>query len=390
MRRISILSLTKSTGGIAFYNRMLLAGLDPARFASHTICLSENAQSYAAEMQALGLGAEPVAMARYRLDPAGDLRVFARILAKARETRPDVILCHGSKAGVLGRAAGRIAGIPVVYCQASLPFLKRVQGAKAPAYWGLEFAARSLGGHMVALTEGARRETIAHRLFPADRIEVIHTGVDTETFRPRGRRDAAVAGFGLDPARPVVGWLGRFEPQKAPADHIAAVEIAARAHPAAQFVMAGEGRMKDEVAARIAGAGLTDRVRLLPWQAEPGRTLEGFDIYALSSRWEGLPITLLEAMAAGCAPVSTEVDGCGDVIEQGVSGFLTPPGDPPALGAALGALLGDPALRAAVSAAARQRIVARFERQAMLARWSSLLERVSRPGAAAALLGARA
>ena len=375
--RLSLLALTKSTGGLAAYNKALLAALDPARFESHTLCLSENGDAYAAEMAALGLSAESLAMARYRIDPLGDLRLIRQILGILRERRPQVVLAHGSKAGVIARAVGALSGTPAVYRQASLPFLRRVQGHRAPLYWALETASRPLGGHVVALTEGARRVTVRCRVFPEDRIAVIRTGDDLERFRRRGLRDVVARELGLDPARPIVGWLGRLEPQKAPMDFLDAVARLTQRHPRLQVMMAGDGRLRDPVAAEVVARGLASVVTLLPWQADAARALEAVDVYALSSHWEGLPITLLEAMASGCAAVATGVDGCLEAIEDGVSGLLVPAADPAAMATAIGRLLDDPAGRDAMGAAARARAEALFATSGMVGAWEALLTRLA-------------
>ncbi|NRB20323.1 MAG: glycosyltransferase [Rhodobacteraceae bacterium] len=372
MTKIRILALTKSTGGISFYNKMLLAALDPEKFESHTICLSDNAEAYAANLQAAGQSAEVFAMARYRISPASDLRVLRHVLAVARDRRINLLLGHGSKAGFIARAAGRIAGIPAIYRQASMPFLRRFQGAKAPIYWALEHGAGRLGGKTVAITEHARRETLAKRVATADTIQVIRTGIDTDQFRPQGIRDTVAAELGLDPARPIVGWLGRLEPQKAPLDYVAALRKVAPRHPGVQFVIAGEGSLRAEVERQLNDPPLGN-VRLLPWQDDPGRAYQAMDIFAMSSLWEGLPLTLLEAMASGCAPVSTTVDGCAEAIETGVSGLLVPPASPAAMAAALDDLLSSPDRRRAFASAARQRVQQLFDRRRMVGEWEALL-----------------
>jgi glycosyltransferase involved in cell wall biosynthesis len=378
-RRTSVLVLTKSTGGLAVYNRILLPELDPLRFDLHVLCLSEGGQAYAGDLAAAGVSAEALAMDRYRIDPAGDLGLLRQVTAILRGRRPDVVVAHGAKAGVLGRAAALLTGTPAVCAQHSLPFLKRVQGRKAPLYWSFEAASRLLGGHLVALTEGARRATRRAGLFAGGRIEVIRTGVDAERFRPRGRRDALAVDLGLDPARPILGWLGRMEPQKAPGDFLEAVARLAADRPGLQVLMAGEGRLRDDLAARIAALGLRRTIRLLPWQADPARFYEAADVFVLSSRWEGMPITLLEAMASGCACVATAVDGCPELIEAGASGRLVPPADPAAMARAIGGLLDDGAARAAMGLAARARVEQAFTLPRMVRDWEILLARIGQP-----------
>ncbi|WP_037306743.1 glycosyltransferase [Ruegeria halocynthiae] len=372
MKKIRILALTKATGGIAFYNKMLLSTLDHERFESHTICLSEGAEAYAGELDALGLSAEVFSMARYKVDPLGDLRVLRHVIKVARAREVDVLICHGSKTGFIGRAAGRYLRRPAIYRQASMPFLKRVQGRKAPAYWALEVLGGRFGGKMVAITDYARQETIRNRVLSSDAIQVIRTGVDTELFQPAGRRDAVAKKLGLDPARPIVGWFGRLEAQKAPLDYVAALRQVAPAHPEVQFIMAGEGRLRKEIEQALRGL---ENVHLLPWQSDLENTFQAVDIFTLSSHWEGLPLTLLQAMASGCVPVSTTVDGCAETIETGVSGLLVAPGAPDEMAAALDTLLSSAERRQTMALAARQRVLDLFDRRRMVREWEEFLTR---------------
>lgn len=378
MTGTNILAITKSTGGVSLYNRLLLTELKGENFQSHTICLSDEAEDYAAKLHERGLSAEPMDMARYSIDPAGDLRVLNQITAIARERNPDVIICHGSKSGFVGRIVGRRIGRPVIYRQASMPFLRRVQGAKAPLYWLLDFLVSKIGGHIVTLTEDAMHVTRKFRLNPPDRISVIRTGVDVARFAPAEDRDAAVAALGLDPAKLVVGWMGRFEPQKAPLDYVEALKIVAPKHPNVQFVFAGRGRMQGEVEAAVAAAGLSDQVQVLEWQDDPAKTMKGFDVYTLSSLWEGLPITLLEAMASGCCPVSTDVDGCTDAIVDGQTGRLVHAGDPAVFAAALDEVLSDESKRKAYAAASRKRAVELFDKRIMVRNWMNLIAKLTK------------
>lgn len=378
MSGTKILAITKSTGGVSLYNRLLLTELQQEGFQSHTVCLSDDAKDYAEKLRARGLSAEPMAMARYSIDPAGDLRVLRQITRIARDMAPDVIICHGSKSGFVGRIVGRRIGCPVIYRQASMPFLRRVQGAKAPVYWLLDYLVGKIGGHIVTLTEDAMHTTRKFRLNPKDRISVIRTGVDVDRFSPPADRSAAVRDIGLDPDRLVVGWMGRLEPQKAPLDYVEALKIVAPKHPDVQFVFAGDGRMRTEVQNAIDTAGLGDQVRMLAWQDDPAKTLKAFDVYTLSSLWEGLPITLLEAMASGCCPVSTDVDGCTDAIVDGETGRLVVAGDPKVFAAALDQVLADPVLRKTLAAGARKRATDLFDKRIMVRNWMALIEKLTK------------
>jgi glycosyltransferase involved in cell wall biosynthesis len=147
----------------------------------------------------------------------------------------------------------------------------------------------------------------------------------------------------------------RLSPQKAPLDFVKAVARVAEQRPDVHFVVVGDGPLRTEVEARIVAAGLADRIHLTGLRRDVPDLLHSFDVFALTSLWEGLPRVLPQAMAAGLAVVATAVDGNAEAVEDGVSGLLTPPGDPQALAVALLRLLDNPVLAAEMGAAGRER-----------------------------------
>ena len=153
----------------------------------------------------------------------------------------------------------------------------------------------------------------------------------------------------------MVGSVTRLSPQKAPLDFVAAAAQVAARRPDVHFVVVGDGPLRAEVEAQVAAAGLAGRFHLTGLRRDVPDLLHSFDVFVLTSLWEGLPRVLIQAMAAGLAVVATAVDGNAEAVEDGVNGFLTPPGDPQALAAALLRLLGDPALAGQMGAAGRER-----------------------------------
>ena len=146
-----------------------------------------------------------------------------------------------------------------------------------------------------------------------------------------------------------------------------------RHRPDVQIVLAGDGRCKERMVQQIADLGIAGQVCLLPWQADPVRLMQAIDVFALSSRWEGLPLILLETMAAGCVPVCTAVDGCAEVIRNGQDGFLVPPDTPSAMADAVLEALRDPQRLGRLSAAARTRVETDFDASRMLKEWQALV-----------------
>lgn len=371
-----LLSVTKSTGGLARYNMRLCRRLSAAGRRVDAVCLSDGAQDYAAELREVGVDAVSMPMARYRLDPAGDVRVARRLIDRLRRERYDVVVGHGSKAGFLVRLAGRITSTPSVYRLASMSFVGRTQGPAAGLYRQLERAGARLGGHIVTVADSVRHELIRRGIARPGRVSTIHTGVDPAELGTAVDRATACEALGLDPARPVVGWAARLVRQKAPGDILEAAARVVRRVPDAQFLMAGDGPLSGEVDAAIDRLALAPHVRRVPWQTDVARMLSAFDVYVLCSRWEGLPQSLLEAMATGKACVATGVDGSSEAIRDGIDGFLVSPGDTSALAERVVTMLEDDAIRQRLGRAAAGRARGHFTVDRMIDRWSTLFDRL--------------
>jgi L-malate glycosyltransferase len=371
--RLRVLSVTKSTGGLKQYNTTLCKSLNPDLFDVHVLCLSEHNHQYAGELRALGIDATAMDMNRYAIDPMSDLRLARQLAQFIRNGGFDVVIGHGSKAGFLVRLAERVTGVPSIYALANLSFVPRIQGKKSYIYRALEMAASRFGGHIMTVAHATRDEVIKHRIAGKDRVTPIHTGIDLKKFNGQGDKAAAKRALKLDPDRPVIGWAQRLMKQKAPLDFVRAAAQIIAEEPDVQIYMAGEGELEVEVHALVRELNLQDNFILATWQRDVPTMLKAFDVYVLSSHWEGLPLSLLEAMAMGCACVSTDVDGCKEVIKHGESGFLVPAGHVDKLATYAIDLLQNEALRERMSAAGQSRVRKHFGVENMIREWEALL-----------------
>jgi len=169
-------------------------------------------------------------------------------------------------------------------------------------------------------------------LFPPDRCTVIRSGIDLAAFRqvrvdaPQKKRE-----LGLEPTRPVVGMIAPFKPQKAPVDFVRMADLVHRIRPEVQFLLVGDGELREAVEAEREERGLSTVVRLAGWRRDIPGVMRCLDVLVLTSLWEGLPRVYLEALASGVPVVGTRVDGAAEVVREGVTGFLTEPGDVRAL-----------------------------------------------------------
>jgi glycosyltransferase involved in cell wall biosynthesis len=200
----------------------------------------------------------------------------------------------------------------------------------------------------------------------ADKIVTIWNGIDVAKYDPPDapRRRAAIRReLGIDDACQVVTTVGRLAPQKGHEHLIAAVPAILARAPQAHFLILGEGPLDEALAAQARATGLDESVHFLGVRDDVRDVLLGSDLFVLPSLWEGLPNVVLEAMAAGLAVVATSVDGTPELVFDGDTGVLVPPGEPEALAAAVMALLADPSRAAQLGAAGRRRAVAHFSHQ---------------------------
>jgi glycosyltransferase involved in cell wall biosynthesis len=177
-------------------------------------------------------------------------------------------------------------------------------------------------------------------------VDVVLHGVESgDVRRDPGARSAARASLGLGADEPVIGTVGNLTTKKDHETLLRAVALAREEVPAIRLVLIGSGPLDAETRRRVAALGLADSVIMAGSREDVPDLLPGFDVFALSSRFEGLPIALLEAMATGLACVATTVGGIPEVVTDGRDGMLVAPGDPAGLAAALVALLADPRRR---------------------------------------------
>ncbi|MGH9120045.1 MAG: glycosyltransferase [Acidimicrobiales bacterium] len=195
---------------------------------------------------------------------------------------------------------------------------------------------------VIAVSDGVAR-SVRSRGVP---VEVITHGVDARAIRTGDearRRARAELGLGRD--EPVVGTVGNFTAKKDQASLLLAFAALVGDHPRARLVLVGSGPLEAELRQRAEALGLAGATIFAGSRHDVLELLAGFDVFALSSRFEGLPIALVEAMATGLACVATTVGGIPEVITDGVDGLLVAPGDADALATALGKLLDDDGLR---------------------------------------------
>lgn len=281
--------------------------------------------------------------------PDLDLLALMRLTRLFRRERPHIVHTHSSKAGILGRLAARRAGVPiVVHTIHGFGWNVRQPAPLRALLMAVERAVTPATTHFIAVARANLEEGIARGVVPAGRASLIRSGVPLAAFEAAARDPALRNGHGLRrelrlPERtPLVGMIACLKPQKAPLDFVEAAARVAGAIPEARFVVVGDGELRGPVEERAAALGLRDRLHLLGWRRDVPRIMAAFDVFVLTSLWEGLPRVLPEAIAAGVPIVATAVDGTTDIVRDGDTGVVCRPRDVEALAAGVLRLLREP------------------------------------------------
>jgi glycosyltransferase involved in cell wall biosynthesis len=277
--------------------------------------------------------------------PAKDALALGRLYLLMRRHRFHIVHTHTTKAGLLGRLAARLAGVPIVI---HTPHGHAFHGYIGEAGSGaLKRVERWLARHtdrIVCLTEAERQDHIRLGIGPPEQFEVIHSGVDIERFkRTPGDGARKRHELGLPEHGPLVGCVARLVPVKGVDHLLEAVPGIRAAIPQAVVVFIGDGPLRPIMEARAAALGLNGAVVFLGLRKDVPDILPLFDVVVLPSLNEGMGRAAVEAMASGKPVVGSRVGGIQDLVADGQNGLLVPPGDPPALAGAVIRCLKDPA-----------------------------------------------
>jgi glycosyltransferase involved in cell wall biosynthesis len=334
-------------GGAQENTLFTVSHLDPARF--RPILITGEPGLLDADARKLpGVEFHQIPSLVRELHPWSDLRALLALAWLLRRLKPSIVHTHSSKAGIVGRLAARLAGVPVIiHSIHGFGFTRYQSPPVQRALIALECLAARITTRFFAVSEANRRLGVALGLFAEDRCSVVRSGVDLAAIRNTGvDTTAKKRELGLEPGRPVVGMVAPMKPQKAPLDFVRVAARVAAKQPDAQFLFVGDGELRDAMEAEIARLDLAKSFRLAGWRRDVPALMRCLDVFVLTSLWEGLPRVYLEALASGVPVVGTRVDGVPEVVRDGVNGYLLAPEDVQGLAERVLALLANPTLAA--------------------------------------------
>jgi glycosyltransferase involved in cell wall biosynthesis len=346
-----------------------LKRLDRERYQSEVVTVFSNATHWKDSIQSLGIKVRSLDCQSLRDLPKG----VQRLRRMFHRERPDLIHTHLWAANVIGRVAGQISGIPVVSSihnpdhepdawedGASVSPLKR-RLAQSMDRWTAAFGCDRL----IAVSEYVRRSANRRLGFPLDGIELLYNPIDVDQFRgdaPSKRRELKQE-LGLPEESIILLNVARVSPQKGVLYAIRALPAVRENFPAAHLVSVG-ATVDQEWLARLreeaASFGVEDCVHFLGTRRDIPELMRGCDLFVFPSLYEGLGISLIEAMACGSACIASQTGPIPEVIRHGVDGWLIPPADTEALASAVCSLLANEGARSLLGSAAAASVVARF------------------------------
>ena len=370
-RRLRVVHIVQNLnyGGMERVLADIVGGLDPEQFEPHVLAL-EYLGRFAEGLERVATLHVAPAMTRWSMLHPAALSHWLRSLA------PDVAHTH-SGVWYKGSLAARRAGVQRV--------IHTEHGRHFPDPWSSRIVDRLASrrtDRTVAVSESVAAHLRSHVVADARRVVVIPNGIATADFAQAGDRLRLRGGLGIDENCLMIGSIGRLEPVKGYDVMLEAFAVLQRRWTSGKrilLVLAGDGSQRAALDAQAARLGISDSVRLLGWRDDVHDLHAGFDLFALTSRSEGMSISLLEAMAAGLCPVVTDVGGNGEVLGAELRDLLAPSEDPTAIAIAWERVLSDPGRRAASARVAQQRAREHFDVAQMVRQYERLYAESRKP-----------
>ncbi len=284
-------------------------------------------------------------------NPVKDIIALKKMVRIFKQQRPHIVHTHSSKAGILGRWAAKIAGVPII--------IHTVHGwghhghqhpLKRAFFIFLERKSERITDKLIVVSSLNAEKGLKDRIGKRNKYKTIHSSINLATYQ---ESTCDIPGLkkqlGLSTERPVVGTVARFSSQKNPGDFVRVAALVKEKMPGVQFMFVGDGPLRKETEEMIKKFNLSQDVILPGLRTDIPDILKCMDVFILTSLWEGLPRVIAQAMASGVPVIANDVDGAREVINHGRNGFLTAPKDVSLMTDLVVKLLQDPDLCGKIS-----------------------------------------
>jgi glycosyltransferase involved in cell wall biosynthesis len=361
LKNVLHLTETSDTGGAENMIISLVENLDQSRYRS-VVCLLRDGWLNA-QLQRRGI--ETIVIPQPR---SVDFLWLYRAYRVLKDRSIHVMHSHEFAMNAYGSLLSAISGIPIVatvhgknyYCE---------KWRRRAAY---RFAARH--SSMVAVSDDLRQFLSQRVGIPLGNIRVVHNGIDLKRYAAHEGDNAVRAELGIGVDQRVIGTVGNLFAVKGQTYLLKACKTVAGEFPTFVLLIAGEGEQMDSLRKEASDLGIARNVRFLGFRNDVPSLLQAMDVFVLPSLSEGLPLSILEALALKKPVVATNVGGVSEIIEDGINGYFVPPKSPEALAHRILMLLHGPGVAARIGEAGRKRVEDAFALERMVREYESLYE----------------
>jgi glycosyltransferase involved in cell wall biosynthesis len=297
------------------------------------------------------------------ISPLRDCSALARLIRLIRVEKPGLIHAHTSKAGILGRIAAWLTRTPIIFTAHTWSFDEGVPSLRRTVAIPLEKFAALLGGRIITVSDANTNKALRHRIAPKQRMIRIWNGVPDSELRARpGSRDQIT-----------MISVARMVPQK---DYELLLRSLVGVEGNWRLQLVGDGPLRPSLEALAQELELTGQLEFLGERNDVASLLSKADVFILISKWEGLPISIIEAMRAGLPVIATDVGGVSEMVEENANGFLTRMDDEEMLRGCIRRLIASPNLMAQMGAVGRRRFECDFRIETNVAKTVAVYEEV--------------
>ncbi|HMN30878.1 MAG TPA: glycosyltransferase family 4 protein [Caldilineaceae bacterium] len=363
MKIAFIITRSDDIGGAQIHVRDLSTAL---RAAGHdAVVLAGTDGVLADELRAQGVPYYALDYLGREVGPLQDVRSFSELCEKLRTIQPDIISTHSTKAGFIGRIAGKTLGIPTLFTAHGWGFTEGRPPAQALAFWAVERATAAWAARIITVCESDRTAAVRAHVASGERLITIHNAMPDVDPTLRAKP-------GNSPVRLVmVARLSHWKDQPTLLQALAGLTDLDW-----QLELIGTGPLRGELEELTERLGLTERVSFLGFRRDVSERLAAAQLFLLISKWEGFPRSILEAMRAGLPVVASAVGGVNESVVDGTTGFVIARGEAERLRTCLRQLITCPDLRIRMGAAGRTRYEEMFTFDRLVERTTKVYETV--------------
>ncbi len=375
MSRIKVLHVhtLPVVSGSGINTFLTMKGLDRNKYQVDLACAPGGALIDKVKKE--GLGFFPINHFRQKISPFHDLWALWELTRLMRQKKYDIVHTHNSKAGFIGRLAAKISRVPIiVHTIHGFAFHEYERPPRRILFILLERFAARLCDKLITISEPLKEWGLRLGIGRPEKYITIYSGIEAEKFKININIDEKKKELGIKPKEKIVGVVAKLWEGKGHETILEAAPQVIKEIPDVKFLFVGEGYLREKLETQVRELGLSNNIIFTGFRADIPEITATFDLALLVSLFEGMGRVLLEAMVMRKPVVATKVGGIVDVVRDGETGILVPPGDADALAKAIVTLLKDEELARRMGEAGRKRIDERFTARTMVERITEVYE----------------